>query len=373
MQRVFAQGMKMVFLYIVLNLLKKYFIEVIIIIINNIYIVLGGGIGKIEMLKTTNILALVGGGKKPKFALNKIIIWDDSKSRVISELRFNSEILNMKIKMDRIIGVCLKKIYVFNINTLDTIDVFDTYENINGIIGYSSGDLISVLAFPYIEKGKVKLINFNSLNQPPIVNAHESKIYCLSVNHNGTLLATASDKGTLIRIYNIIDGKFLTELRRGSKNAEINCIVFDEQNKYVGCASGGGTIHIFSIVSVMKNLDENYYSEEIEEPKNQKSFLNKFNFLNKINSSYINSEWSFAKFRIQEPKSIFTFLNNDLISVLTSDGKYYLASFDPKKTGECEKLQEKYIYNINKNNKWILHSFNIIYLINIIKKLKLLK
>ena len=172
---------------------------------------MGGGIGKIEMLKTTNILALVGGGKKPKFALNKIIIWDDSKTKVISEIRFNSEVLNVKIKMDRIIGVCFKKIYVFNINTLDTLDVFDTYENINGIIGLSSGDLISVLAFPHKDKGNVQLINFNSLAQPPKIAAHESKISCLSVNHNGTLLATASDKGTLIRVYNIMDGKFLAE------------------------------------------------------------------------------------------------------------------------------------------------------------------
>ena len=75
---------------------------------------MGGGIGKIEMLKTTNILALVGGGLKPKFALNKIIIWDDSIQKIISELRFNTDILNMKIKQDRLIGVCEKKYIYLN-------------------------------------------------------------------------------------------------------------------------------------------------------------------------------------------------------------------------------------------------------------------
>ena len=304
------------------------------------------------MLKTTNILALVGGGKKPKFALNKIIIWDDNKNRVIGELRFNSKILNVKIKMDRIVGVIEKKIYIFNINTLDTIDMFDTFENTNGICAFSSGDLISVLAFPSEKQGIVKVINFNSLSQPPLIEAHESKIACLSINQNGTLLATASDKGTLIRVFNVSDAKLLAELRRGTKTAEINCIVFDEQNKYVGCTSVMGTLHIFSIVSAMKNLDENYYSEVIEEePKNQKSFLNKFNFISKINNSYLNSEWSFAKFRVPEHRSIFTFLENNMISVLTSDGKWYLASFDPKKPGDCEKLKESYIYNVDKKGK----------------------
>jgi len=301
------------------------------------------------MLKTTNILALVGGGKKPKFQQNKIIIWDDSKCKVISELRFNNNVLNVKMKMDRIIGICEEKIYIFNINTLDTIDMLNTYPNPNGIVGLSSGDLISVLAFPFEEKGKVRLVNFNSLAQPPIITAHESGVACLSVNQNGTLLATASDKGTLIRVFNISNGKLLTELRRGSKNAEINCIAFDEQNKFVGCASDSGTIHIFSIVSAMKILDENYYADEInEEPQNQKSFLYKFSFIKQMSNSYLNSEWSFAKFRIPEHKSIFAFLKNNIITVLTSDGRYYTSSFDPKKPGECEKIDCKYIYDSNK-------------------------
>lgn len=43
--------------------------------------------------------------------------------------------------------------------------------------------------------------------------------------------------------------------------------------------------------------------------------------------------------------------DNNLLIVLTSDGKYYLAFFEPRKTGEWEKLKELYIFNINKNNK----------------------
>ena len=64
------------------------------------------------MIKTTNILALVGGGKNPKFPLNHIIIWDDSKIRVIREIRLNSIVLNVKLKMELIIGVCEKK-YIY--------------------------------------------------------------------------------------------------------------------------------------------------------------------------------------------------------------------------------------------------------------------
>ena len=310
------------------------------------------------MYLTTNILALVGGGKNPKFSINKIIIWDDQKKRnnIIGELRFNSPVLNVKMKQDRLIGICQSKIYIFNINTLETLDMFDTYDNINGIVGFSPGELICVLAFPYESRGKVRIVNFNSLAQPPIITAHESKIACLCVNRNGTLLATSSDKGTLVRIFDVKDGKLLIELRRGAKNAEINCIIFDEYNKHVACASGTGTVHIFSIVEAMKNnYNENYYSDQNDgdETKNQKSFLSGFNFLHKLSSSYFGSEWSFAKLRLQEHKSIISFLHNNTICALTSDGKYCLASFDPKKSGDSVKKYEFYIYDTNnqKDNK----------------------
>ena len=310
------------------------------------------------MYLTTNILALVGGGKNPKFSINKIIIWDDQKKRnnIIGELRFNSPVLNVKMKQDRLIGICQSKIYIFNINTLETLDMFDTYDNINGIVDFSPGELICVLAFPYESRGKVRIVNFNSLAQPPIITAHESKIACLCVNRNGTLLATSSDKGTLVRIFDVKDGKLLIELRRGAKNAEINCIIFDEYNKLVACASGTGTVHIFSIVEAMKNnYNENYYSDQNDgdETKNQKSFLSGFNFLHKLSSSYFGSEWSFAKLRLQEHKSIISFLHNNTICALTSDGKYCLASFDPKKSGDCVKKYEFYIYDTNnqKDNK----------------------
>lgn len=60
-----------------------------------------GGIGIIEMLGQSNLLALVGGGAKPRYSPKKVIMWDDSEGKEISELSFGSDIKGIKLKLDR--------------------------------------------------------------------------------------------------------------------------------------------------------------------------------------------------------------------------------------------------------------------------------
>lgn len=52
---------------------------------------------------------------------------------------------------------------------------------------------------------------------------------------------------------------------------------------------------------------------------------------------YFKGEWSFAQFRIPpDTKTIVNFGPDNTINVITYDGKFYTAEFDPSKdSGEC--------------------------------------
>ena len=299
---------------------------------------LDGGIGIIEMLNRSNILALVGGGLTPKFNPNKVIIWDDNQAKILTEIRFKMNIKNIKLKRKKIFVVCDQNIYVFNFNKeFSTFDTIKTFNNELGLIGYAQESNINIIAYPDKQIGNVTVKNYDDNNKEITIEAHKGKINCIAMNIDGSLLATASEKGTLIRLFNLKDGKkdLIQELRRGLESANINCICFHSNSKFLLCCSDRGTIHIFKI-----KLNENS-----EESGNTKSIFSKISWIN-INNNYLNSEWSFARFRILENKCIATFGKNNEIYVLSSNGNYYKAIFDLKNGGDCEKIEEKEILNL---------------------------
>ena len=72
----------------------------------------------------------------------------------------------------------------------------------------------------------------------------------MSLSKDGRYLATCSDKGTLVRVFDAsIDstGKILHEFRRGTTNADIYSISFSTNSKFLIVNSDTFTCHIFSI------------------------------------------------------------------------------------------------------------------------------
>jgi len=103
----------------------------------------------------------------------------------------------------------------------------------------------------------------------------------MALNKEGTLLATASEQGTLIRIFNTKTGDKVSELRRGSTPTQISDLAFDQESKFLTCCSNKGTVHLFKITAG---------GEEKAASGNTKSYFGMIGSIIPLASS----EWSFA-------------------------------------------------------------------------------
>lgn len=106
------------------------------------------------------------------------------------------------------------KVYIFSIlDNLRLIHSTQTLMNPKGAIAINSSDQSNILCCPAELKDKkelgiVQVWNLDDIkDECLILHAHESSLSLLELNYDGTLLATASQKGTLIRIFNTQTGK----------------------------------------------------------------------------------------------------------------------------------------------------------------------
>ena len=98
----------------------------------------------------------------------------------------------------------------------------------------------------------------------------------MKLSQDGQFLVTASDKGTLLRIFNTETGNMVSEVRRGADQAFITDVGLDPTNKFLCCASDKGTIHVFSVTG--------------NESENKTSTLSAMSGM----IGYFGSKWSFS-------------------------------------------------------------------------------
>ncbi|XP_012590188.1 PREDICTED: WD repeat domain phosphoinositide-interacting protein 3 [Condylura cristata] len=241
---------------------------------------LEGGVGHVEMLFRCNYLALVGGGKKPKYPPNKgeapLVSCPGPQGARPGRSRARA-------------GLCV------------------LCPNSNN----------SLLAFPGTHTGHVQLVDLASTEKPPVdIPAHEGVLSCIALSLQGTRLATASEKGTLVRVFDAASGHLIQELRRGSQAANIYCINFNQDASLICVSSDHGTVHVFAA----------------EDPKrNKQSSLASASFLPK----YFSSKWSFSKFQVPSGSPCVCAFGTEPNAVIAicADGSYSKFLFGPK--GEC--------------------------------------
>ncbi|CAN1311471.1 Autophagy-related protein 18d [Linum perenne] len=297
-----------------------------------------GGFKIVEMLFRSNILALVGSDSNSQYPPNKVLIWDDHQSHCIGEFSFRSQVRAVRLSRDRIVVVLEHKVYVYDFADLKLLHQIETLANPRGLCCLSHHPNTSVLALPGLYRGQVRIEHFG-LNLVKLVNAHDNHIACLTLTMDGLLLATASTKGTLIRIFNTMDGTRLQEVRRGVNGAEIYGIALSPDVQWLAVSSDKGTVHIFSL-RVRQNSSTSVTA--LISPSTSANQSSSLSFMRGVLPKYFSSEWSFAQFRLpEETHFIAAFGSQNTVIVVGVDASFYRCRFDPVHGGEM--VQQEYV------------------------------
>ncbi|KAF2015645.1 WD40 repeat-like protein [Aaosphaeria arxii CBS 175.79] len=228
----------------------------------------GGGIGCAEMVGRTNYIALVGGGKQPKFPQNKVCpqrsewiwvdadgykvqIWNDSKQIVSTSLEFKTPIQRVRISTSHLVVVLLNKVGIYKMKVPP--DKLAEYETVNNPFGLCSLGK-KIVAFPGMNAGQVRLFDLTSGNIS-IINAHNSPLRALALNRDDDMVATASEQGTLVRLWSFPSCTKFTEYRRGVDPAAIFSIAFSPSGLMLAVTSDKSTLHIFNVEDRMSDTD----------------------------------------------------------------------------------------------------------------------
>nr|XP_043620461.1 autophagy-related protein 18a-like [Erigeron canadensis] len=290
----------------------------------------GGGISAVQMLFRCNILALVGGGPQPQYPVNKVMIWDDHQGRCIGELSFRTEVKSVRLRRDRIIVILVQKIFIYNFVDLKLLQQIDTVSNPKGLCEVSHVSGVMILVCLGVRKGQIRVENYGS-KQTKFIMAHDSKVVCIALTNDGTLLATASSKGTLVRIFSTNDGSLLQEVRRGADRADIYSLAFSSTADRLAVSSDRGTVHVFNL-----KVDSGPMQTISDQNSGPPPVVSHLSFMKGVLPKYFSSEWSVARIHLNEGLQYVVGFGHqkNTVVILGMDGSFYRCQFDPQAGGE---------------------------------------
>ena len=301
--------------------------------------IFGKGVGIIEMLEKTNILGLVGGGEEPLDMKSKLIIFDDKEGKNIAYLIFKSDVLNLRLKRDKILVICKDFIYLvdtLNFKSIDTISL--NIENTKSIsFAFTLEPEVNKLAYNDTNEEKNKII-INTYEEQSKKNSLELKanyknnniISCMEFDKEGKVIAVTAKNLEYLIVYRTADGIPLCKCN--IDNQSVNClyISFEGNNDFLCVSLDSGEVNIFNLKKAKNRLNNGL-------AQNKKDMKEEI--------------WS--KFYLPEKKVICTFTGEEIgkehIICIGTKGNYYLAKFDSNKSGNlAQKIEEKFFLKFDK-------------------------
>jgi len=208
----------------------------------------------VERLFSSSLIALVS-----QSSPRRLRVCHFKNGTEICQYSYSNTILAVKLNRARLV-VCLEEaLYIHNIRDMKVLHTIrETPPNPKGICALSINSDSCFLAYPgSTTSGEVQLFDAFNLQAKLMIPAHDSPLAAVCFNPSGSRLATASERGTVIRIFNVADGSRLIEFRRGVKRcAHVYSLSFSQDSLYLALSSNTETIHIFRVEEGLLNQSE---------------------------------------------------------------------------------------------------------------------
>uniref|UniRef100_A0A5F8GBU1 WD repeat domain phosphoinositide-interacting protein 2 n=1 Tax=Monodelphis domestica TaxID=13616 RepID=A0A5F8GBU1_MONDO len=202
----------------------------------------------VERLFSSSLVAIVSLKAPPKLKVCHF-----KKGTEICNYSYSNTILAVKLNRQRLI-VCLEEcLYIHNIRDMKVLHTIrETPPNPAGLCALSINNDNCYLAYPGSATiGEVQVFDTIHLRAANMIPAHDSPLAALAFDASGTKLATASEKGTVVRVFSIPEGQRLFEFQRG-----ICSLAFNMYGMFLSASSNTETVHIFKLETVKEKPQE---------------------------------------------------------------------------------------------------------------------
>jgi WD40 repeat protein len=202
--------------------------------------------------KITNI-AVTGDGTIIAFSvmplsrdqpMEKVFIWNNQYGEALCQLEFKQHVASIAINVN-----CLLIILVNSTVVYDVLHRKVLYEVVTAENSHGAGDVVRpdecIIAICGLEPGTVNISEVMAGARPLVIEAHQHPLSLVRFTPDGSMVATASERGTLVRVFDAITGGHLSVFRRGTMQSRVMAMCFSPTNRELIAVSENGTAHLF--------------------------------------------------------------------------------------------------------------------------------
>ncbi|XP_036004452.1 WD repeat domain phosphoinositide-interacting protein 1 isoform X1 [Fundulus heteroclitus] len=283
-------------------------------------------------------------------------IYHFKKGTEICNYSYPNKILTIKLNRQRLVVFLEESIYVHNIKDMKLLKtLLNTPSNPSGLCALSTNHSSSYLAYPgSVTSGDIIIHDTNNLSTVAMIPAHDSPLAGLAFNASATKLASASERGTVIRVFSVPEGERLFEFRRGMKRyVNISSLSFSPDGQFLCSSSNTETVHIFKLEQVGPSRED--------EAATWTAYMGKMfsaasSYLPGPVSGMMSQDRAFATVHLfssgqRNVCTLVTIQRLLRLMVATADGQLFIYNVDPQDGGECQLAYQHRLIGVDENHR----------------------